>query len=178
MLERSWPLPTLHHLRRLTDDCGVIQHAKFWLPDYATGYCVDDNSRALIVAHHYYKIFGDEVAHDLLVRYLSFIYFVQRDDGKIRNFISYGRTYLEDEGSPDSLGRTIWALGHLATVEEEYLSIPAREMFHRALIHLSPSLAPHALAYGILGLCAYGDHEGSPLDLHEDESQIIVATRA
>jgi len=158
MMKQSWPPPTLKHLCRLTDDCGVLQHAKFWFPDYSAGYCVDDNSRALIVACNHYRLFGDEVSHELMVRYLAFIFYVQRRDGKVRNFIDYTRNFLEDEGSPDSLGRTIWGLGHIATVEEEYLSIPAREMFHCALAHLTPGVATHALAYGVLGLAAYGEH--------------------
>ena len=168
-MKRAWPQPTLKHLCRLTDDCGVIQHAKFWFPDYSSGYCVDDNSRALIVAHNHYRLFGDEVSHELMVRYLAFIFFMQRRDGKVRNFIDYTRTFLEEEGSPDALGRTIWALGHLATVEEDYLSIPAREMFHRALAHLTPGLPPHGLAYGILGLCTYGEREA----LHGEARQLV-----
>lgn len=169
MCERTWPPPTLLHLRRLTDDCGIIQHAKYWAPDYSTGYCVDDNSRALIVACHHFRLFGDELAHELMVRYLAFIFYVQRRDGKVRNFIDYTRNFLEDEGSPDSLGRTIWALGHVATVEEDYLSIPAREMLHRALPHLLPGLDPHALAYGTLGLCAYGTR----VNLREEAQRLV-----
>jgi hypothetical protein len=169
MIRRSWSPPTLKHLCRLTDDCGVIQHAKFWFPDYSTGYCVDDNSRALIVARNYYLLFGDEVAHELMVRYLAFIFYVQRRDGKVRNFIDYSRNFLEEEGSPDSLGRTIWALGHLATIEEDYLSIPAREMFHRALPNLDPGWSPHALAYGILGLSAYSERE----ELHGEAEHLV-----
>lgn len=159
MQDTSWPLPTLKHLCRLTDDCGVIQHAKFWFPDYGTGYCVDDNSRALIVAWQHHQLFGDEVSHELMVRYLAFIFYVQRRDGKIRNFIDYSRNFLEDEGSPDSLGRTLWALGHVATLDEEYLAVPAREIFHRALPHITAASPPHALAYTILGLAAYGEGE-------------------
>ncbi|HEX2951473.1 MAG TPA: glycosyltransferase [Armatimonadota bacterium] len=159
MLERAWPLPSLQHIKRLTDDCGIIQHAKFWLPDYANGYCVDDNSRALIAAHLFHDLFGEKSARDLLVRYLAFIYYVQKRDGKVCNFINYSRAYLEDEGSPDSLARTIWALGTISTRTEVYLAIPAQEMFKRAIVHLTPTSPPHALAYGLLGLCAYGPHD-------------------
>jgi hypothetical protein len=154
----SRPVPTLTHLIRLTDECGVIQHAKFWMPDYSSGYCVDDNSRALIVACLYAELVGEEAVHTFITRYLAFIYYVQRRDGKVRNFLDYSRAFLEEEGSPDSLGRTLWALGHLAA-QEDGLMIPAREMFHRALPHLTPASPPHALAYGILGLCAYGRRE-------------------
>ena len=157
--ERAWPLPTLKHLVRLTDDCGVIQHATFWLPDYAQGYCVDDNSRALLVAHRYFRLFGDEIAHELMVRYLAFIHFVQRPDGRVRNFVGYNRMFLEEEGSPDSLGRTIWALGHLSSIDEYYLAIPAREMVQRAWRNINPDAPEHSLAYTLLGLCALGEVE-------------------
>ena len=41
----------------MTDDTGVLQHAKFTIPNRSHGYCVDDNARALIVAIR---------AHDLI----------------------------------------------------------------------------------------------------------------
>jgi uncharacterized protein YyaL (SSP411 family) len=164
MPDVRWPTPTLKQLRRLTDDCGVIQHAKFWFPDYATGYCADDNSRALMVAQRYYRLFHDDAAHELMVRYLAFLFYVQRRDGKIRNFIDYSRAFMEEEGSPDSLGRTVWALGGVSTMEEDYLSVPAQEMFHRAIAHITPASVPHALAYALLGLSAYA---GRPAFLEE-----------
>lgn len=159
MSNQLWPHPTLEHLCRLTDDCGVIQHAKFWFPDYSSGYCADDNSRALIVAFHHYRLFREHTAHELMVRYLAFLFYAQRRDGRLRNFVDYTRSFLEDEGSPDSQGRTIWALGHLATLDEEHLSIPAREMLHRALGHITPQSPPHAQAYTILGLHAYSQRD-------------------
>ncbi len=169
MPEMLWPRPTLRHLRRLTDDCGVIQHAKFWLPDYATGYCVDDNSRALITAVRMHRQLGDPSAHALVVRYLAFLFYAQRRDGQMRNFVDYTRTFLEELGSPDSLGRAIWGLGHAATYDEPHLAIPAREMFHRALPHITPLSPPHAQAYGVLGLCAYGEHEA----LREEAQRLV-----
>ncbi|MGH8545704.1 MAG: glycosyltransferase [Gammaproteobacteria bacterium] len=46
----SLPELRLDHLIRMTDDTGVIQHATYSVPARNTGYCVDDNARALIVA--------------------------------------------------------------------------------------------------------------------------------
>ena len=48
----SLPELRLDHLLRMTDDTGIIQHATFSVPARETGYCVDDNARALIVALH------------------------------------------------------------------------------------------------------------------------------
>src|SRR6185369_13277024 len=39
----------LEHLQRMTDSTGILQHAKFTLPNYAEGYCIDDNARALML---------------------------------------------------------------------------------------------------------------------------------
>lgn len=151
-----WPAPDLRHLQRLTDDCGVIQHAKYWCPDYATGYCTDDNSRALLAALGHARLFEDDLSRELAIRYLAFLYFAQRRDGQMVNCVSYARQHQEAVGSQDSLGRTLWALGTAATDPDDGIAAPAREMFLRALPHLTPSYAPHALAYALLGLAAYG----------------------
>lgn len=151
-----WPRPTLRHVRRLTDDCGIIQHAKYWCPEYHTGYCVDDNSRAMLAAAHYYRLFGDDSVHELILRYLAFIRYVQRRDGQVVNFVDYSRQFLEAIGSQDSHGRTLWALGALTAYPEEHLRAPSLERFQRLLPHVTPDIAPHALAYALLGLCAYG----------------------
>ena len=47
--ERPWELPKwrLEHLLRMTDSCGLLQHAKYTLPNFAEGYCTDDNARGL-----------------------------------------------------------------------------------------------------------------------------------
>src|SRR4030043_1050404 len=39
----------LDHLMRMTDSIGIFQHAKHNVPNFAEGYCTDDNSRALIL---------------------------------------------------------------------------------------------------------------------------------
>jgi len=44
------PLPE-NGLFRLTDNCGIIQHSVLSIPDRHHGYCVDDNARALMLAH-------------------------------------------------------------------------------------------------------------------------------
>src|SRR5208283_4661885 len=44
------PALKLNHLRRLTDDTGILQHAIFTVPNLGEGYTTDDNARALILA--------------------------------------------------------------------------------------------------------------------------------
>ncbi len=46
---------SLTHINRLTDDTGIIQHAKFGIPNLKEGYCLDDNARALLMVLMAYK---------------------------------------------------------------------------------------------------------------------------
>jgi len=43
------PEVSLEHLRLMTDDTGMLQHAAFCVPRYSEGYCIDDNARALLL---------------------------------------------------------------------------------------------------------------------------------
>lgn len=104
---------SLDHIKRLTDDTGIIQHAKFGIPNLKEGYCLDDNSRALLMVLMAYKQKKDVLALNLAPIYLSYIHYMQNKDGTFRNFLSFNRNFLDEVGSEDSFGRTIWALGYL-----------------------------------------------------------------
>lgn len=107
------PSFSLVHIERLTDDTGIIQHAKFGIPNLKEGYCLDDNARALFMALMAYKQKKDTLALDLSPVYLSYIHYMQNKDGTFKNFLSFNRNFLDEVGSEDSFGRTIWALGYL-----------------------------------------------------------------
>ena len=47
---RALPPLRLAHLRRMTDDTGLVQHATYSVPNYREGYSIDDNARGLIAA--------------------------------------------------------------------------------------------------------------------------------
>ncbi len=104
---------SLAHINRLTDDTGIIQHAKFGIPNLKEGYCLDDNSRALLMVLMAYKQMKDMRALELSPIYLSYIHYMQNANGSFRNFLSFNRNFLDETGSEDSFGRTIWALGYL-----------------------------------------------------------------
>ncbi len=104
---------SLVHILRLTDDTGIIQHAKFGIPNLKEGYCLDDNSRALLMVLMAYRQKKDPEALKLAPIYLSYINYMQNKDGTFRNFLSFNRNFLDKVGSEDSFGRTIWALGYL-----------------------------------------------------------------
>jgi hypothetical protein len=107
------PQFTLAHINRLTDDTGIIQHAKFGIPNLKEGYCLDDNARALLMVLMAYRQKKDVRALELSPIYLSYIHYMQNPDGTFRNFLSFSRQFLDEVGSEDSFGRTMWALGYL-----------------------------------------------------------------
>ena len=104
---------SLNHINHLTDDTGIIQHAKFGIPNLKEGYCLDDNSRALLMVLMAYRQIKDKRALELSPIYLSYMHYMQNPDGTFRNFLSFSRNFLDELGSEDSFGRTIWALGYL-----------------------------------------------------------------
>jgi hypothetical protein len=140
-------------LHRMTDDTGLIQHATYSVPLRSSGYCVDDNARALIVALHADRLNSSAETRRLVTTYLSYVQCAQRQDGSFHNFMSYGRVCLEAErGSDDCLGRAVWALGvtvRLAT--DPGCRQLAREMFMRALPN-AHALGPRGTALAMLGV--------------------------
>jgi glycosyltransferase involved in cell wall biosynthesis len=142
----------LDHLRRLTDDTGIIQHATYSVPARRTGYCVDDNARALIVALHADRVQSSADARALVTTYLSYLHASQEADGGFRNFMSYERALESSPPSDDCTGRAIWALGVATEIaQDEGCRLLARDMFMRALSH-ARALGPRGTAQCILGL--------------------------
>ena len=156
--EQRLPQINLKHLRAMTDDTGVLQHAKFTIPNRAHGYCVDDNARALIVSIRAYDLNRtDATVVDLSSIYLSFLDDAfSADSGRFRNFMSYDRKWLEEMGSEDSHGRALWALG--VTAGWGHISgqvAVATELFHNALPALETFGDSRAIAFPMLGIQAY-----------------------
>lgn len=155
--ESPRPDVNLNHLKTLTDDTGVLQHARFLTPDREHGYCTDDNARALIVSVTNWHLFRDEEILPLIDTYLAFLtHSVHRGTGRVRNLMSYDRGWLEDVGSEDSHGRTLWALGHcVAYGPSEAVSNHATQLFNLILRHCAVLRSPRAAAYSILGCLTY-----------------------
>ncbi|MCD8741690.1 glycosyltransferase family 4 protein [Mucilaginibacter roseus] len=147
---------SLAHILRLTDDTGIVQHAKYGIPNLKEGYCLDDNSRALIMAIMAYQRNKSQEAFDLLPVYLSYIHYMQTDDGNFRNFLSFDRRYLDEIGSEDSFGRTIWALGHLigCAASNSYREF-ALELFQKSFPHFKNLRYLRGMANTIIGISLY-----------------------
>jgi hypothetical protein len=156
------PLLNMCHLRTMTDDTGIFQHAIFSVPNTSEGYTTDDNARALIVS-----ILQDENPAEagrteyvsLSNRYLSFLWLAfNSDTGRFRNFLGYDRKWLESSGSDDSHGRALWSLGKvLGHSTNAGLRGAAGRLFEAAIPATLAFTSPRAWAYCILGLQAYLD---------------------
>ncbi|MEO8901340.1 MAG: glycosyltransferase family 4 protein [Polyangiaceae bacterium] len=157
---RELQLPELgfQHLKRMTDTTGMLQHARFTLPNYAEGYCIDDNARALMLTVQLEKrgVGGEEIAA-LGTRYASFVdYAFNPELGKFRNFMGYDRRWLEDVGSEDSQARALWALGTcVGHTQRREIRAWAAELFMQALPGIAESKSPRAWAFALLGIKEY-----------------------
>ncbi len=156
-LTRASSLPELRldHLLRLTDDTGILQHATFSVPARRSGYCVDDNARALLVALEADRLSSSPATKRLVTTYLSYLQFSQTPEGDFENFMRYDRRFEASEPSEDCLGRAIWALGatvHLAADEGHRLL--AKEMMERAQT-LAKGRGPRGTALSILGVVSF-----------------------
>ncbi len=154
------PLPKLTHLMRLTDDVGILQHAKYIVPDRYHGYCTDDNARALLAALLAIDLEAEEspeVLTNLACTYISFLqYAFNRENGRFRNFMGYDRKWLEEIGSEDSHGRALWCLGEATYIcKNEELKEAIIELFRLSLPALQEFSSPRAWAYALTGIHYY-----------------------
>ena len=155
----GWPEIDIRHVRALTDDTGMLQHAVFNIPRCEDGYCLDDNARALLLVTLLEEAGTDDPAavRALACRYLGFVnYAFDRSSGRFRNFLSYGRQWLEPYGSEDSQGRALWALGAVVgRANDPGRHSLAGDLFHAALPAVTTFTSPRAWAYVLLGIEEY-----------------------
>jgi glycosyltransferase involved in cell wall biosynthesis len=147
------------HLVTMCDDTGLFQHAVHSVPDRSHGYCVDDNARALLVACALCAPGEEPLADIFTTRFASFIQHAWNPDtGRFRNFMGFDRRWLEEKGSEDSHGRTVWALGECARSD---VSASRRRwaaaLFRDGLRAVEGFSSPRAWAFALLGLDAYCD---------------------
>jgi hypothetical protein len=145
------------HFMTMCDDIGLFQHAVQSVPDRSHGYCVDDNARALLLACALNNPGEQSLPEILTTRFAAFVQHAWNPDiRRFRNFMGFNRTWLEDRGSEDSHGRTLWALGEAARGDAS----PSRrrwatDLFAQALSTAESFSSPRAWAFMLLGLDAY-----------------------
>lgn len=160
LAERQAELPDwrLDHVQRLTDSTGMLQHATHTVPNFAEGYCTDDNARALLLAVMLEELGQDGPELDrLATRYAAFLQAAFNPEHKrFRNFLGFDRRWLEEAGSEDSHGRALWALGAcVGRSRRPDLPMWAAGHFERALPAVLETTSPRTWAFGLLGVREY-----------------------
>jgi hypothetical protein len=101
--------PSFKHLRRLTDEGGLYEHAQGTTPRREHGYCLDDVARALVVVSRDTE--PAETHDDLREQYLSFVLAAQAGDGRFRNRRGTDLSWRGPLSVEDCWGRGLWGLG-------------------------------------------------------------------
>ena len=156
------PAPTFEHLLRLSDDAGLLEHARGAMPRRNHGYCVDDNARALLVIS--LEPAPPPEAARLAERCLVFLAHAQGPDGRFRNRLGYDRRFEDEPGAGDWWGRAIWGLGVAAAANPTpWVRSEALACFDLGCDVRSHH--PRAMAYAALGSAAVlgvsPDHAGA-----------------
>jgi len=156
-VQPTLPAMSLGHLEAMSDDTGIFQHAVHTVPNRDHGYCVDDNARALLLASSLAAKGRGVLPERMTSAFASFVQHAWNPDLKrFRNFMSFDRRWLEPQGSEDSHGRTLWALG---VASRDDPSMPRRQwagdLFLDALSPVEGFTSPRAWTFALLGLDAF-----------------------
>jgi hypothetical protein len=159
---RPYELPPLKldHLFRMTDNTGIFQHAIFNVPNFAEGYCTDDNARAFILTlllEETTSLATQSEFERLASIYLAFLWHAfDQEACRFRNFMNHERRWLEREGSEDSHARALWAAGTaLGRSKNEGHRNLCALLFQRGLPTVENFTSPRAWAFALLAIHEY-----------------------
>lgn len=93
----------------------------------------------------------------LTARFAGFVQHAWNPDTRrFRNFMGFNRSWLEDRGSEDSHGRTLWALGACALTDANLSRRTwAATLFAEAVGSVDAFHSPRAWGFALLGLDGY-----------------------
>jgi hypothetical protein len=144
----SIPNLSFDHLLRLSDDVGLLEHARGAIPRRECGYCLDDVSRGLIVLARQPDPSPEQI--NLAAGYLAFVAHAQDPTGTCRNRLGYDRRWVDVAGTGDWWGRALWGLGTTASGSgPAWLRAEALDRFSVSSVRRSPW--PRAMAFAALG---------------------------
>lgn len=157
-----YPEPSFAHLRRLSDDTGLFEHAHGSVPLREHGYCVDDVARGLVVVCR--EPMPSAALITLAGQYLAFLVHAQSVDGTFHNRLGYDRRWLDGPETGDRWGRAIWGLGTaVVRAPEQWIRDDSFRCFEMAIRHRIRW--PRAMAFAGLGaaevLSIMPEHRGA-----------------
>lgn len=142
----------LDHIKKLTDDFGMLQFAHLGNPDPKFGYTLDDNARALVALSWYSASLHNEETYTLADTYLGFIErsaAVQRES--FANYFTTARiahdSLNNNENLEDANARALWALSEVihSTLPSELVE-RARTLFSERIVLHKQVVSPRAAA--------------------------------
>jgi hypothetical protein len=165
------PEMKLDHLFRMTDSTGLFQHAIMAVPNFSTGYCTDDNARALILT-----LLLEELGEDsprllnAATTYAAFLqYAFDPERKRFRNVMEFNRSWKDEAISEDCCGRALLALGTcVGRSKNPGFEALAGPIFAQALAPVTEFRSPRAWALALIGAHEYlrrfnGDRQVSQL---------------
>ena len=157
---------TFRHLSRLTDDRGILEHAKGRHPRFSFGYCTDDNARLAVASlHDGGRSFGSEILGRIA---LNFIHDAVDESGMVRNRLSFQRVWVDSPSTDDCWGRALWAFGTAARLGfNDHIRIEAQRAFDHACLHRGSAL--RAMCYAALGAA-----EVARIDPHHHDAAFLL----
>lgn len=168
-LHYTLPQINLNHIKNMTTDFGMIQFSKINKPDIDSGYTLDDNARAMIVACRHYELSRDESDLALISTYLNVIDFCQQSDGSFLNYVNRKKEFAQqnyETNLEDSNGRAIWALGYLLSIKEilpQHYCNEAESIIEKSLSSIEKIHSTRAMAFIIKGLHYQNSEDNIPL---------------
>ena len=160
-LKYNVPEINLNHIKRLTTAKGMIQFSQIDVPDFDSGYTIDDNARALVAIARHYELTGEMTDLVLIETYLKFIVSCQQEDGRFLNYVDIDEHFLDknqDENLEDANGRAIWALGEfssMGTLFDSFYIKMAEHSLNKSLLNIAHLRSPRAISFAIKGLYHY-----------------------
>jgi glycosyltransferase involved in cell wall biosynthesis len=153
-------LPELNprHLEALTDSTGILQHARFSVPDFQYGYSTDDQARAVMVAVRGSKLRPDLTDWDALAsRYLSFLtYAYDAASQRFSNFMNYQRAWTTPLATEEVHGRALWGLAHVVAFSSNAGHCAmAGHLLDQGMVQAVSFTSPRAWAFVILAIQTY-----------------------
>jgi len=131
----------------MTTTTGILQFSKCHHPDPDSGYTLDDNARALLVA----LAMGDE-GYPLALTYTHYLEHSWQANNTWCNLLLHG-DYLSDLNSEDSFGRAFWACSAGSRSKWPLIAGSCTNMLERAVPCLPFLNSARGLAYCLIGLC-------------------------
>lgn len=149
------PAINLNHIKNMTDDFGMIQFATHTKPDNHSGYCLDDNVRALLGCVQRYDRRPGPNLLKLIQTYFNYLQHSQHKDGHFDDFINHNRSVNRElPESEDSFGRAIWSLGLTMNSQKLPASIidSAVVCFEKSLPVIAELKFSRAISFALIGL--------------------------